>query len=482
MNRVSTAVSQVAGYSYQRGPTGNLANVVELNGRTVNWTYDGINRLTSESITSDPSKNNGSVSYGLDPVGNRTSASSSLNGIPSGNWSFNADDEVSSESYDANGNVIASGGKSFAYDSQNHLISMNGGAVQILYDGDGNRVAKSANGIVTRYLVDDLNPTGYAQVIEELSGAGVVERQYTYGLQRISQNQPINNTWTISFYGYDGGGNLRQLTGASGAVTDTYEYDAYGNHWASSGTTPNNMFYRGEEYDSDLGLLYLRARYMNPLTGRFVSRDPDDGVPTDPISLHKYLYGDADPVDLSDPWGLAAAPVLPVPEPPPAPQKPNRVRLDYLIIIGTISLTAHYALPPLRNQVNCIFEAEGGGLRAVSQYLGAPQDLLVDWASCSAISGARKRAHQDPLQGPFPQPNPGPNPAQPNGCNPCPPLSCYWEQQGTSQGNHGCPGNVHYHWYEYNQSPDCKCHPDRKDACAPPANSQLCGPGAKWPL
>jgi YD repeat-containing protein len=187
LNRVSTAVSQVAGYSYQRGPTGNLANVVELNGRTVNWTYDGINRLTSESITSDPSKNNGSVSYGLDPVGNRTSASSSLNAVPSGNWSFNADDEISSESYDANGNVIASGGKSFTYDSQNHLVSMNGGAVQILNDGDGNRVAKSANGIVTRYLVDDLNPTGYAQVVEELSGASIVERQYTYGLQRISR-------------------------------------------------------------------------------------------------------------------------------------------------------------------------------------------------------------------------------------------------------------------------------------------------------
>ena len=37
---------------------------------------------------------------------------------------------------------------------------MNGGAVQMLYDGDGNRVAKSANGVLTRYLVDELNPTG----------------------------------------------------------------------------------------------------------------------------------------------------------------------------------------------------------------------------------------------------------------------------------------------------------------------------------
>jgi YD repeat-containing protein len=114
LNRVSTEVSQVAGYSYQRGPTGDLANVVELNGRIVNWTYDGIDRLTNETIASDPAKNNGSVSYGLDPVGNRTSASSSLKGVPSGNWGYNADDEVSSEGYGANGNMTASAGSPLA--------------------------------------------------------------------------------------------------------------------------------------------------------------------------------------------------------------------------------------------------------------------------------------------------------------------------------------------------------------------------------
>jgi RHS repeat-associated protein len=305
LNRVSTAVSQVAGYSYQRGANGNLANVVELNGRTVNWTYDGIDRLTSESISSDPSKNNGSVSYGLDPVGNRLSETSSLNGISSGAWSFNADDEVSSESYDANGNVIASGGKSFVYDSENHLVSMNGGAVQILYDGDGNRVAKSANGIVTRYLVDDLNPTGYAQVVEELSGAGVVERQYTYGLQRISQNQPINNTWTPSFYGYDGAGTVRQLANAAGTVTDNYVYDAFGNSLQTGDQSPNSFLYRGEQLDADLGLYYLRARYYSPLSGRFLSRDPENGVLTGPATLHKYEYASGDPVNLIDPTGRA---------------------------------------------------------------------------------------------------------------------------------------------------------------------------------
>jgi hypothetical protein len=126
-------------------------------------------------------------------------------------------------------------------------VSMNGGAVQLMYDGDGNRVAKSVNGVVTYYLVDDLNPTGYPQVVEELSGAGAVQRVYTYGVQRISQNQVISNAWTPSFYGYDGGGTVRALTNTAGAVTDSYEYDAFGNGVNTSGNTPNNMLYRGEE-------------------------------------------------------------------------------------------------------------------------------------------------------------------------------------------------------------------------------------------
>src|ERR1039457_4363248 len=183
---------------------------------------------------------------------------------------------------------------------------MNSGAVTILYDGDGNRVAKgvTANGVTTttHYLVDDLNPTGYAQVVEELSSSGVVQRQYTYGLQRISQNQVISGTWTPSFYGYDGFGTVRQLTGTTtGAITDTYDYDAFGNKINSTGTTPNNYLYRGEQFDPDLGLYYLRARYMNPLTGRFMSRDPNEGMPWIPATLHKYLYTSGDPVNRIDP-------------------------------------------------------------------------------------------------------------------------------------------------------------------------------------
>jgi len=65
--------------------------------------------------------------------------------------------------------------------------------------------------------------------------------------------------------------------------------------------------YRGEQWDSDLGLYYLRARYYNPITGRFVSRDPDDGDVTDPKTLHRYLYAGGDPINSWDPSGRSTA-------------------------------------------------------------------------------------------------------------------------------------------------------------------------------
>jgi RHS repeat-associated protein len=306
MNRLTSLSTPISSYTYTLGATGNRIGAVEGNGRTLNWNYDGIYRLTNETISNDPEKNNGSASYGLDPVGNRLSLNSSLPGIVSGSFGYNVDDEISSETYDANGNVLATNGTTYTYDSENHMTSANNGAVRMIYDGDGNRVAKIVGGVTTQYLVDDLNPTGLPQVVEEVVN-GAVTRQYTYGLQRISQNlSPTvtgNSTWTPSFYVYDGGGSVRQLTNTTGAVTDEYEYDAYGHSFTKSGTTPNNYLYRGEQFDSDLGLYYLRARYYNPNTGRFMSRDPEDGKRKDPASFHKYLYANGDPLNRIDPRG-----------------------------------------------------------------------------------------------------------------------------------------------------------------------------------
>jgi RHS repeat-associated protein len=293
------------GYSYQLGPTGNRQSATEPTGRTANWSYDGIYRLTNEAISLDPHAKNGAVGYGLDPVGNRLSQISTLPGIVSNTFSYDADDRMTStETYDNNGNTIVSGARAFAYDFEYRLKSMNNGAVTLVYDGDGNRVARTAGGVTARYLVDDLNPTGYVQVVEELVN-GAVQRRYTYGLQRVSQTQLLNSAWTTSFYNYDGFGSVRQLTDPTGAVTDTYDYDAWGNIVDSTGATPNVYLYRGEQYDPDLHLYYLRARYLNPLTGRFLSRDPGSGKIADPKSLHRYLYAGGNPVNAIDPSGRA---------------------------------------------------------------------------------------------------------------------------------------------------------------------------------
>jgi RHS repeat-associated protein len=120
-----------------------------------------------------------------------------------------------------------------------------------------------------------------------------VQRVYTYGLQRISENQFFDNQWTASFYVYDGAGSVRQLTDSNGNMTDEYEYDAYGNSFTKQGATPNNYLYRGEQYDPDLGLYYLRARYYNPVTGRFMSRDPGKSRTTAPDATRNDLNSDA---------------------------------------------------------------------------------------------------------------------------------------------------------------------------------------------
>ena len=99
-------------------------------------------------------------------------------------------------------------------------------------------------------------------------------------MEEPHQPKPIDQ-WNLdtSFYGYDGMGSARLLTDSTGTVTDTFDYDAWGNAVNTTGTTPNLYLYRGEQYDSDLGLYYLRARYFNPLTGRFLTKDESKRQP-----------------------------------------------------------------------------------------------------------------------------------------------------------------------------------------------------------
>jgi RHS repeat-associated protein len=296
---IANSAATVASYGYTLGPSGNRTRVVELGGRAVGYTYDALYRLTQEAITgdADPAKN-GSVGYVYDAVGNRLQRSSTIAVIPAQAFTYDANDRLNTETYDNNGNTVGSGGDAFAYEFENRLKMKNGTQVAIVYDGDGNRVAKTVGGVTTRYLVDDRNLTGYAQVLEEVAG-GTVALVYTYGLNRISQSQASGT----SFYGYDGHGNVRVLTDTTGAVTDRYDYDAFGNIISQVGTTPNVYLYSGEQNDASLGLYYLRSRYLKADLGRMVTMDDFEGLVFDPVSRHSYLYARANPVDYVDPSG-----------------------------------------------------------------------------------------------------------------------------------------------------------------------------------
>lgn len=267
---------------------------------------------------------NGSVSYTLDQVGNRTNRISQVAAFNSQlGVTFNSRDQLPADTYDANGNTTLSLGVTTqdVYDFEDRLIlryRADGTSVIVSYDADGVRRQKAVFDLnsslirATGYLSDTNNLTGYAQVLEEYTntysgpGTGSTATVYTYGSNLISQsvsnpNSPASST--ISYFGFDGLGSVRQLTNASGVITDTWDYDAFGNLLSRTGTTANNYLYRGEQSDPDLGMYYLRARFYNQGTGRFWNQDSYEGSSGDPASLHKYLYANADPLGFRDPGG-----------------------------------------------------------------------------------------------------------------------------------------------------------------------------------
>jgi len=152
--------------------------------------------------------------------------------------------------------------------------------------------------MVNNYLIDAYNHTGYAQVFEEYDG---VNRTYTIGDDVISQYDGTS----VGHFLYDGLGSVRQLTNSSGNVVadQVFNYDAYGVLLGYTGTPQTNLRYTGEYYDTALKQYNLRARYYDPLNGRFNQTDSYSGNNHDPQSLHKYLYCHANPVNAIDPSG-----------------------------------------------------------------------------------------------------------------------------------------------------------------------------------
>lgn len=296
--------SLINSYNYSLNNLGQRLSVSEANGRTVNYTYDVLRRLTREEII-DPQYGNRTAEYSYDAVGNRLNRD--VNGVQTA-YTYDDNDRLLSDgtstyTYDHNGNMLSreTGGLSFSYtyNSDNELLSAEtpDGNVSYTYDAGGIRLSKTMNGVLTRYLVDPNRP--YAQVLEELDDMGVPLVSYVYGDDLLSQQRQGDSR----FYLYNGHGSTVALSDAIETITDTYLYEGFGEVIAQTGSTLNDYLYTGEQYDPNLGFYYLRDRYFQPETGRFIGMDAYEGQADDPPSLHKYVYTTNDPANQWDPSG-----------------------------------------------------------------------------------------------------------------------------------------------------------------------------------
>ena len=172
--------------------------------------------------------------------------------------------------------------KTYHYDRFNRLVEYTDGdtVAEYEYNADNLRTAKTVNGRRTVYVWDGTN------LRYETGGNGTHEYVYDpTGVHMMDGN----------YYVKDGHGNVTGMYDANAEfVSDTY-YDAFGN--VAYGDAPDPFGYSGEYHDSETGLIYLRNRYYDSSTGRFITEDPaKDGV-------NWYSYCAGDPVNFADPWG-----------------------------------------------------------------------------------------------------------------------------------------------------------------------------------
>ncbi len=256
---------------------------------TITYEYDPLYRLTEANYSTGDYYH-----YTYDAVGNRTSQTTQL-AVTSYQYDVaNLLTSVNGVNYtwDNNGNLLNDGVNTYAYDSANRLISMSNQSTvnSYQYNGLGDRLTQSVNGSTTTYALD-INSS-----LPEVLSDG--QFTYLYGLDNIAQ---VNAGGTQYFLG-DALNSTRQLTNASAQITLAHSYDPFGSVSFSAGNGQSVYGYTSEQSDPS-GLMYLRARYYNPDTGRFTSRDTWEGNDNIPMSFNLWNYVQSNPVNYTDPSG-----------------------------------------------------------------------------------------------------------------------------------------------------------------------------------
>jgi RHS repeat-associated protein len=192
--------------------------------------------------------------------------------------------------YDGNGNLLDDGERTYQWDAKNRLIEAKRGADtwQWSYNAFDQRVSEKKNGVVTKRWVW----AGVNQPAEERDAAGYVMRRfYPQGEQAGA---------TKFYYTKDHLGSIREVLGANGTMVSSSRYDAWGIRATVGPQDAASFGFTGHLEHKELGLVFTLYRAYDPVTGRWLSRDPigEDGG----INLYGYVANN--PINLWDPFGL----------------------------------------------------------------------------------------------------------------------------------------------------------------------------------
>ncbi len=237
---------------------------------------------------------------------------------------------TNSYTYDASGNLLSDGQRTFAYDDENQLSSVtvsNAWRCEFVNDGMLRR-RKRLEYTWSGGAWLKTNEVHYVYdgrlVVQERDGNNLPLVTYTRGSDLSGRRQgaggisgllartdssllALGSSFAHAYYHCDGNGNVTCLINASNAVVARYTYDPFGNVLSMGGPLAGANLYRfsSKEAHANSGLVYYLYRYYEPNLQRWVNSDPigERGG----INLYQFVFNE--PVHRADLYGLSAADV-----------------------------------------------------------------------------------------------------------------------------------------------------------------------------
>ncbi len=307
LNRLKTVtnwLSQTATYTYDAA--GRLTGLTNFNGTTTAYGYDNADRLTSLENRKSDSSVISTYNFTLDGNGNRTQTVKDeplATVIPIENIAYTYNTQknrlltagTTSFSHDNEGQLSGKGGTSYTFDYEHRLVGV-GSTDTFTYNGIGDRLRAVRSGTETRYIYD-----AAGNLLAEADSSNTIIRYYVHGLGLLAMVTPSNQTYT---YHYNAIGSTVAITDQSQNMVNKYAYTPFG-RLANEQETFSQPFKFVGRYGimaESNGLFYMRARYFDAETGRFISEDPIGFAGGD---FNLYAYVGNNPVLLIDPLGLS---------------------------------------------------------------------------------------------------------------------------------------------------------------------------------